>query len=408
MDKVSRTLIALMLTAPLIVGATAAPSSWGRAQAAESSCAVVNLTTDSGPSSNLQRMIDNAAPGDRLRVRGVCQGHVTIKKDLTIVGKATRAWPQPTVDPNVTGCDAHCFVVKVAGGRDTELTVRDLKLTGGHRARGGGGIYIKEATVILRGSTWVTGNSALWFGGGIYLSEDFEDGTVVLRGQTLVSENGTRDGGGGIFGNDIVLRGHATVADNATKHTGGGIRGVVVMKDHSAVLSNTSRSSAGISGTVTMHDYARVCNNTVQYAAGGGVSGTVTMWDSSTICENTSSGLDERSNNGGGVVGTLVMHGHSSIIGNLAKDNGGGVWCTSDHSVILNDSASITGNTASVDGGGVFNECGAVTVNDDAFVALNTPNDISPLPVASLASDAAGDRRASRWGGFHVPGVARW
>jgi hypothetical protein len=346
--------------------------------AAADSCAVVNLTTGAGPTSNLQRVIDNASPGDRLRVRGVCQGHVTIRKDLTIVGKATRAWPQPTLNPFVDGCDEHCYVVRVSGGSDTDVTLRDLKITRGHRAHGGGGIYVKGASVMLRGSTWVTDNSALWFGGGIYLSEDYTTGKVVLRGQTLVDKNSARDGGGGVFGNHVVLRGHSQVSENASKHTAGGIRGTVVMKGHSAVLSNTSRSYAGIYGTVIMRDYSRVCENTVQYANGGGIGGSVTMWDWATVCNNTSDGLDERSNNGGGIVGTVVMNGNTSVTGNYAHDNGGGIWCTPDNSVTLNDSAIVTGNTAGVDGGGIFDECGAVTLNDDSVVTGNTPNDISP------------------------------
>lgn len=347
--------------------------------ATSDSCAVVNLTTGAGPVSNLQRMIDNAHPGDRLRVRGVCQGHVTVKKDLTIVGKSTRAWPQPTLHPFVTGCDEQCFVVRVSGGSDTELTLRDIKITRGHRAHGGGGIYVKGASVMLRGSTWVTDNYALWFGGGVYLSEEYTTGTVVLRGQTLVDNNYARDGGGGVFGNDVVLRGHAQVSENASKHMAGGLRGSVVLKDHAAVLSNTSRSHAGIYGTVIMRDYARVCGNTVQYANGGGIGGSVTMWDEATVCDNTSSGLDERSNNGGGIVGTVVMHGNSSVTGNYANDNGGGIWCTVGSSVTLNDSATVTGNTAAIDGGGIFDDCGAVTLNDDATVTGNTPNDISPV-----------------------------
>ncbi|HVQ87613.1 MAG TPA: hypothetical protein VMT88_05460 [Actinomycetes bacterium] len=371
----------LLLAATVLVVSgllSGAMNSTSEVHAAQSSCAVVNLTTGTGPTANAQRAIDHAGAGNQLRVRGVCQGHVTVKKDLTIVGKTTRAWPQPTLDPTVHGCDAHCFVVRVSGGADTQLTLRDIKLTHGNRAHGGGGIYIKGASVTLRGSTWITGNYALWFGGGIYLSEDYKDGQVVLRGQSLVSGNSARDGGGGIFGNDIVLHGHSTVSENSTKHTAGGIRGNVVMKDHSEVLSNTSRSSGGILGTVTMRDFSRVCENTVQYASAGGIGGSVTMWDNATVCNNTSSGRDERSNSGGGIAGTVVMHGHASVVGNLAHDNGGGVWCSPGSHVTLNDSATISGNTADTDGGGVFNDCAAVTLNDNSSITQNTPNDIAP------------------------------
>jgi hypothetical protein len=102
------------------------------------------------------------------------------------------------------------------------------------------------------------------------------------------------------------------------------------------------------------------------------------MWDWATVCDNTSDGLDERTNNGGGVVGTVVMHGDSTVTGNYAHDNGGGVWCTTGSSVTLNGLASITGNIAGIDGGGIFDDCGAVTLNDSSVVSGNTPNDISP------------------------------
>ncbi len=368
------------LGALVVVGASIAPiHTASQALASDLSCAVINLTSGAGPTSNLQRVIDRAGSGDRIRVRGVCQGHVTVKKDLVIVGKSTRAWPRPTLDPTVTGCDAHCYVVKVSGGADTTLVLRDLTVTGGRRPHGGGGIYLKGADLTLRGATRVTANSALWFGGGIYLSEDFDTGRVLLTGHSVVSGNGARDGGGGIFGRLVVLRGHSSVTSNSTKHSAGGIRGSVSMHDHSSVTSNTSRSSGGILGDVTMHDYSRVCDNTVQYGSAGGIGGTVTMWEWATVCDNTSSGRDVRTNNGGGIVGTLTMHGSSSVSGNYAHDNGGGIVCSAGSTVTLNNNATIAGNSADVDGGGIFNQCDSIVLNDQSAVSGNTPNDISPL-----------------------------
>jgi hypothetical protein len=75
---------------------------------------------------------------------------------------------------------------------------------------------------------------------------------------------------------------------------------------------------------------------------------------------------------GGGVYnrGVLVMNGSSSISGNAAESNGGGVDL--EYSTLtMNGSSSISGNTAEW-GGGVFAEYGTLIINGSSSIVGNT------------------------------------
>jgi hypothetical protein len=105
---------------------------------------------------------------------------------------------------------------------------------------------------------------------------------------------------------------------------------------------------------------------------------SVTLNDSSSITGNTA--VTE----GGGVsviAGALVtLNDSSSISGNTAGTLGGGIYNVGNSSVTLNDSSSITGNTAGADGGGIYNDAfaGPVTLNDSSSITGNTPNNCAP------------------------------
>ena len=47
-------------------------------EATSSTCRAANLTSGTGQSQNLQRLIDSASPGDEIRVKGVCVGNLLV------------------------------------------------------------------------------------------------------------------------------------------------------------------------------------------------------------------------------------------------------------------------------------------------------------------------------------------
>jgi hypothetical protein len=108
---------------------TAAPV----AQAVVSSCQAQDLTSGSAVSADLQGVIDAASPGDTVQVAGVCVGGFTIGKDLTVVGRATYAVPQATLDGN-----RESRVLRLIGGRTTDVVLWDLSIAHGRAFAGPG------------------------------------------------------------------------------------------------------------------------------------------------------------------------------------------------------------------------------------------------------------------------------
>ena len=117
---------------------------------------------------------------------------------------------------------------------------------------------------------------------------------------------------------------------------------------------------------------------------------------SATITNSTLNGNLARNGNGGAIANLVDPSGGQATVsvsqtrigprphflndGNLAK-YGGGIandGTNGSASVSLQSGTSVTGNTASVDGGGVYNTGGGVlTIASGASVALNHPDNVS-------------------------------
>jgi hypothetical protein len=337
---------------PPVQAATEQQGDRPTAAVSASSCRAVNLTSGAGPTSRLQRLIDRAAWGDRIQVRGVCKGNFAIRRDLTLIGKATRTWPTPTMDGNSDACDRPCFVMRVTdadvGPPIPDLTVRDITVTGGEKASGAG-ILKNAGTLTLRGNTNVVGNWARRSGGGVYSLT----GDVILRGHAVVQGNrASRYRGGGIYALDgvVILKDHSKVAGNVAHYSGGGISGSVIMANHAAVLDNLVErigGGGGISGSrVVMRDDSRVCRNTIKNdaRAGAGISaGQLRMHGDSTVCKNAAIG---HGSVGGGVYsGDVVLDGRASVTANSAVGEGGGIW-SYQGALTFKDHATVTANSA--------------------------------------------------------------
>lgn len=116
--------------------------------------------------------------------------------------------------------------------------------TSGH----GGGLHNKTgATMTIEQST-IAGNSAFWYGGGI-----FNDGDLNIVNSTI-SDNWTSDGGGGgianYFDGNTTLT-NTTVHANDTATNGGGIRNLSVLSlKNTIVAGNTARSWPDLDGAI--------------------------------------------------------------------------------------------------------------------------------------------------------------
>ncbi len=287
---------------------------------------------------------------------------------------------------NMTGCtiSGNTSNVSFGGiyitGTTTEGVMTDCTVSGNIGAYGailnGGKLTMKGCTV--SGNT-ATGNASgdYAFGGGIY---NGINGTLEIE-DTEISGN-TASSGAGIYsvGGTVTLKSGAKVNNNIK---GGGICATngnyasdfttLIMEDGAEISGNTSTAESGgvlVNGgsTFTMEG-GTISGNTTTSKGGGvyvGANGTFTM-NSGTIGGSASADANKAQDGAGVYVnkttdgkGTFVMNG-GTIIGNIASDNGGGIYVNGGD-FTMTDGTAVVGNEANAYGGGVYLASGAFTM----------------------------------------------
>jgi Right handed beta helix region len=306
-----------------------------------------------------------------------------------------------------------------------DLTLQEVIVTGGVEPFLGGGVYNRNGTVAIEGST-ISGNS----GHGL-LSVNFADvdsAIVTIKGSTISGNSGHGVVNHSIWGNATLTLTQSTIAGNSGGGVGNYDGGTVTIVDstisgnsgHGVVnhsiwgnatltltqslitgnggsgVINSCCVDCGVSATITLTE-STISGNTD--ANGGGVSnyaGAVTLTES-TISDNTATDF------GGGVYNKfgVVTLTHSTIAGNTGA-NGGGMFnwglVTLTQSTIAGNTAAvgggivnigdgddsrvmatflqstITGNTATDHAGGVYNKFGDVTLTQST-ISGNTATD---------------------------------
>ena len=242
-------------------------------------CDVLDRTSGAHASA-LQVVVDAAAAGDTIAVKGTCIGTTTITKRMTVIGQATGGFGPATLDGGGTGA-----VVAVCTSAPVALS--NLTITGGLAAGNpfpgdtGGGIY--NCGPLSLTNVTVTGNTA-WQGAGI---ENF--GTLTLRNST-VTNNQVQDGQSGGFG----AMGGGGIYDNALSTT--------TLVD-STISNNTAPVGAGVyqdlESSLTLRGHTRIAGNTATFDGGGieagDIGATISCLDTSSITGNTGGGI------GGGI-----------------------------------------------------------------------------------------------------------
>jgi len=329
----SHVLVVIAISIVAAVGLAMTVPSGSVSAASPRACKVRNVTRG-GSYSKLGAAVKAARLKDKLTVRGTCKGSTIIRrKSLTIVGIRSRRSGTPTL--LTTGWRRP---LAVQGVRSTRVTLKSLTLRGSpdkimiHL----GGIQIDGGTVTLKDVT-VRDFKARGEGAGIHLHR----GTLRLLGTTRVVWNDSKAwSGGGIYNGDtVVMTNTSQVSHNHSGKSGGGILngGTLTMKKSSSVQANSATSSGSACAV------GPVCG------AAGGISSpagsVLTMKGDSSVSGNTA-GLDA-----GGIWtnGILVLGGNSSVSGNQASRWGGGVLVHSQ--LTMQDSSSITGNSAAAGGG---------------------------------------------------------
>ncbi len=268
----------------------------------------------------------------------------------------------------------------VYGGAASALTIKDCAIYG-NQATYGGGIYVSAADGVQAAAlalirTTISGNSAGYFGGGLYLDEV----SAALDDDSVVSENEADFWGGGVamWGGSSLSGGSIT---GNVASTGGGIyawSGENALSDGVIEGNTATGSGGGIALNGQTDGTLDITSSTITRNAageGGGLylsMGAVTLDSSSEISQN------DASTYGGGV----YIRMESSLSGGSISGNsapyGGGVYAVDEVNYLAD--VIIDGNSATYDGGGV-----RLSASDDASATTLT------ISGATITDNTAGD-----------------
>lgn len=271
------------------------------------------------PTDDLQAAIDAASPGGTLVL---CNGTwlvsstFVINKDLTLRG----AGPGTTI---LDGGNA-CRVLSVGVGPDgtansvVAVTLEALEITQGSSPGFAGGIFgycaLTLKNVVLSSNRSDNGGAL-----AVFNRLTLKEGSRVMGNQAAVF-------GGGIYGGILSLEDGSSVTDNVAADAGGGI----------ANYDN-----------LTLGPGCSIARNTAR------VGGGVYNWGSQ---------------------GTVILEAGSSVVGNTARDDGGGLF-NEYGSIALEPGSSVASNLAGRAGGGIFNSnMGTLSILETTSVIDNVPS----------------------------------
>ncbi len=189
-------------------------------------------------------------------------------------------------------------------------------------------------------------------GGGIKV----ENGAVLtLTHSTVISNTAFR--GGGIFNEGVLLIAHSTISDNLAT-LGGGINSWSVLTvQHSVVANNLADNNGGgiydehpyYGGSLTVED-SRIVNNSA--GGGGGIQAESTSGYNAPVTVRNSTIAHNSGGWGGGMqIGSPLTLTNTTISGNTGIEGGGLQILGLDPTYIIN--STISGNRASGNGGGI-------------------------------------------------------
>ncbi|HEU5011794.1 MAG TPA: Ig-like domain-containing protein, partial [Roseiflexaceae bacterium] len=213
-----------------------------------------------------------------------------------------------------------------------------------------------SGVTITRGNGNSTNGSV---GGGMYIDGGV---TVSISNSTVSNSTSEAGGGGGINNSGILTLNTVTLSGNSSLAQGGGLRNSGKLAITNSTFSNNSADEGGGLWTSTF-------------------SGDAVSITSSTFQGNTTVGIAGGiSGDGGGLyIGGDAVYSlsTSTISGNIAGRNGGGVFLRDDAGSTLAATTltnnTISGNSAKGNGGGVYHDSGSNTINNTT-IALNISN----------------------------------
>ncbi|MEM7454983.1 MAG: hypothetical protein AAF456_11590 [Planctomycetota bacterium] len=263
---------------------------------------------------------------------------------------------------------------EAADGNTANLTNGLLGDTGS-----GGGIAVLESEDvdkpgILRFVGGEIGyNTARFTGGGIFNSTgsflNLFNGTVIYGNSTIVTQDDVvRPRGGGIYNSGVVNLNDVAIVENSTEGSGGGIymNSGFLRSGYSVISANQANASGG--GINMDGGQARLFQSIV---------GGLTREEGNVAGTFGAGGAD---GSGGGVYVSGTDSARFRMIGgyvshNTATLSGGGIYQSSENTVLLENFVYVDFNRAlRQDGGGIFNNGGHLELRDSVFADNSSRN----------------------------------
>lgn len=290
------------------------------------------------------------------------------------------------------------------------LTLTHVSLISNTAAEGGGGLYARSGTVLIRQSSVISGNSALGAlgsGGGILA---LDDAALTIADSTLTSNRSGALGGGALFlsstrpfviqgalidrnaasgGGGLEIEGpmtmtNSTVSGNVAVH-GGGIRALHALSIQGSAISENiatdwDGSCAGggiVSFTALDARDTQILSNTARgkltHAKGGGicVSAGIARLDGVTLGANRAFTSFDESGTGGAVYAetTTSLQLTNSTVQNNVASSGAGLYSLGRIDIAR---SAVLSNSALVLGGGIYMAYGAGVFVTETIVRANS------------------------------------
>ena len=249
----------------------------------------------------------------------------------------------------------------VAGGAiycyDATLTIDGSQIDG-NSAPTGGAIYNDGCAVTIRNSSFADNRATAAVNGRGGAVDNAQPGRITIRSSRF-STNNALDGGAlyNAGGASADLAG--VTLDENTGGYGGAIEnsGVVTITDSLLDRNSVTGSGGGlwnVSGSALLKR-STVSGNTA--FEGGGIStyGTSLEMRQVNLVGNTATAPGGGGTNGGGLhhLGGVVFVTDATISGNVARNNGGGIYQVADDNLTLTN-VTLADNAADVLGGGLY------------------------------------------------------
>jgi hypothetical protein len=260
---------------------------------ADGTCQACTVTCVSGDPARCGEDLQKAMNGGGTVY--VCPGRYqrtfTIDTSLTLIGAGTGAKAAANTILDAQGAGG---VVRINGGVGT-VTLEQLRITGGHTAGDGGGIF-HQGTALLMTDCTVTGNAADFSGGGIY-----NQGILELTRCTISDNHAPTLYGGGIQVGQIAVVTDCLIENNSAALDGGAFfitdshLARLTLKGSTVVRGNRADRGAGVSleiGALHVEAPSRVTGNTATTSGGGiftgpAFGGPVILDAGSLVCGNS-------------------------------------------------------------------------------------------------------------------------